>query len=243
MLSFVFVSGSIHKDIVQLWLLFFSTCTAEYEVVSKLYAGMPASKTFTFDNTDLRFSSRMVDFMHEGAKAACDRCTVVFLSDTSVPLMRCDSVYAMLDDKLTYDFSVKECTTASPVVDIEWMRPNCTCNGVRYIKYGSQWISVPKSSWVKSYHKVDKNLCYLSRANGFTSGSPDEFYIQTRLTKPNNFRSTHFITWPKNGDGHPSWLTIHAVVKAVKGKYPFARKYKPNQSIRNFINHLLINGK
>lgn len=245
MLSFIFVSGPIREEVLNLWLLFFSTCTSasKYEIIAKPESGLPANKTFTFDNTNLRFSSRMVDFMHRGALLARDGSTVVFLSDSSVPLMSCDSVHAMLFRKTTSDISQHACTRSNIEKVIEnswnsWFRENCTCDQTTHIKKGSQWLSLPKQTWLDAYDNINKDLCYLTKY-GFDSGAPDEFYVHTQLERADIAKATHYLTWSGLGDGHPEWLQVHGVLTAIKRGYPFARKYKHNEIILAIITQLL----
>ena len=103
MLSFVFLVVSMHPFVELIWRHFFRHCPAGTEVVilsneSVLPKwGVPTTHAkFVYPEYNLRFTRDMVDLMNAGAMASGPKSTVVFVSDSSVPLKSCASWFQIL---------------------------------------------------------------------------------------------------------------------------------------------------
>jgi hypothetical protein len=220
MLSFVFLTVSMHPLVEIIWRHFFRHCPAGTEAIilnkqPVLLNWNVATKYAKFDYPDynLRFTHDMVDLMHAGAMAAQPRSTVAFLSDTSVPLKSCASIVSELDNQ-TF---VRLKTTFG-----------CT--------KGSQWMSMPKRVWMRAYANVTANFYKNGRCALF--GAPDETLVQAQLYGLNSRKdwNTHAIFWDALNpfDGHPRALTEVHLQQAILSNYSFARKFDPELAIYNF---------
>lgn len=223
MLSFVFLVVSMHPFVELIWRHFFRHCPVGTEVVilsnkSVLPKwGVPTTHAkFVYPEYNLRFTRDMVDLMNAGAMASGPKSTVVFVSDSSVPLKSCASVVSDLDNRVT--------------VALQY-RLGCV--------KGSQWMGLPRLVWERTYAQIgnqtrQSNLCSL-----LLYGAPDETLVQTQLYGLLTQRNvnTHAIFWSTQSittDGHPDTLTARHFRQAVRFNYSLARKYDPDVAVYDF---------
>lgn len=212
----------------------------KYEIISKPESPLYITKAVHFNNSNLRYTYEMVKFMNEAAKLAHNNSTILFLSDTSIPLMPCDKVFSILYNKTTSSLTTKKCTREGLISRPgSWVNKNCTCSQT-HVQKGSQWLALPKHSWQRAYNKIDINLCYLSYKTGLIGGAPDEFYIQTQLQRPRLNKNSHYIKWGSEKNGHPNWLSMSDLMAALIQNYPFARKYRYTSSLHKIIKRAIV---
>jgi len=222
MLSFVFLTVTMHPLVEVIWRHFFKHCPAGTEavVLSKNLVlpkwGVPTRRAkFVHPDYNLRFTREMVDLMNAGAMASQPDSTVLFVSDTSVPLKSCATITSNFDTQT--------------VVALQ--------NRLGCIK-GSQWMAMPRPVWERAYAGIGNQTRQSNLCSFILYGAPDETLVQTQLyALPERINvNTHAIFWNTNGlaGGHPDTLTSRHFDQALRFNHSLARKFDPTKALYNF---------
>ena len=207
----------MHPVVGSIWSSFFERCPASVSVERIVVGNVAAVESLSparFVPTrwkNARFSVDMLRIMDSGAAEAQRDSTVVFVSDSSVPLRPCA------------DFAVLEGRTTARISMMAF--PPC-------IK-GSQWISLTAAEW----HRAFTSALIAGQPFHCRHIAPDETMVHAVLwhdaSRVDN--DTHAVFWDAVPiGGHPQTLTEAQLKSARARGFLMARKFDPEAAIYDF---------
>jgi len=202
---------------------------------------------YKYPDIDLRFSPAMLMPMNAGVQQSPPDSTIVFVSDTTVPLGTCDDTIKNTQNKTILGFGVFEAVRYFKDSEARYQGHAPLRPYVKDFCKGSQWMILPREIWLDHF-KPYKFLKMVESGLYPLAAAPDEWWMQTELcnnitltTRDDSIlttQTTTFYTFFHNSESkgkkiyrlesHASPLNNYDYRKAASEGYPFARKYNPS---------------